>query len=82
LVSLELAVLYLEDGRTTEVQLLARQMAPIFQAQGVHGEALAALKLFREAAEHEAVTVEFARRLVAYLHRAQHNPQLRFEDAT
>jgi transcriptional regulator with XRE-family HTH domain len=82
LVSLELAVLYLEEGRTAEVQLLARQMAPIFHTQGVHREALAALKLFREVAEQEAVTVEFARRLVAYLHRAQHNPQLRFEDAT
>jgi transcriptional regulator with XRE-family HTH domain len=82
LVSLELAVLYLEEGRTAEVQLLARQMAPMFHTQGVHREALAALKLFREAAEQEAVTVEFARRLVTYLHRAQHNPHLRFEDAT
>ena len=80
LISLELAVLYLEDGRTAEVQLLARQMAPIFQAQGVHREVLAALKLFRDAAEAEAVTVEFTRRLVSYLRRAQHNPQLRFQD--
>lgn len=79
LVTLELAVLQLEGGHTWEVKMLARQMAPIFQTQGVHREALAALKLFCEAAEKEAATVELARRVVQYLYRAQHNPQLRFE---
>lgn len=79
LVSLELAVLYLEESRTAEVQLLARQMAPVFQAQGVHREALAALRLFRDAAERESATADLARRLVRYLLRAQHNPELRFE---
>lgn len=80
LVSLELAVLYLEEGRTREVQSLTSQMASVFQAQGVHREALAALKLFRDAAEHETVTVELARKLVTYLLRAQYDPELRFED--
>lgn len=80
LASLELAVLYLEEGRTAEVKVIARQLAPIFQAQGVHREALVALKLFREAAEKEAVTLDFARRIVRYLQRAQYNPELRFED--
>jgi transcriptional regulator with XRE-family HTH domain len=79
LASLELAVLYLEQERTREVKLLARQMAPIFQAQGVHREALAALRLFCEAAEKEAATIQLARRVVEYLYRAQHNPQLRFD---
>jgi tetratricopeptide (TPR) repeat protein/DNA-binding XRE family transcriptional regulator len=79
LVTLELTVLYLEQGRTREVKALARQMAPIFQVQGVHREALAALKLFCEAVEKESVTVELARRIVNYLYRAQHNPSLRFE---
>jgi transcriptional regulator with XRE-family HTH domain len=79
LATLELAVLYLEQGRTMEVKMLARQMAPIFQIQGVHREALAALKLFCEAVEKEAVTVELARRIMDYLYRAQNNPSLRFE---
>ena len=79
LVTLELAVVHLEPGRTREVKALARQMAPIFKAQGVHRGALAALKLFCEAAEKEAATVELARRVVEYLYRAQHNPTLRFE---
>ncbi len=79
LVTLELSVLYLEKGRAREVKTLARQMAPIFQAQRVHREALAALMLFCEAAEQEALTLELARRMVDYLYRAKHNPQLRFE---
>lgn len=79
LASLELATVYLEEGRTAEVKIIARQMAPIFKAQGVPREALAALRLFLEAAEREAVTLDFARRLVNYLLRAQYNPELRFE---
>jgi tetratricopeptide (TPR) repeat protein/DNA-binding XRE family transcriptional regulator len=79
LASLELAALYLEHGRATEVKALAKQMAPIFQTQGVHREALAALRLFCEAAEHETVTTDLARRIVEYLQRARHDPRLRFE---
>jgi tetratricopeptide (TPR) repeat protein len=78
LITLELATLYLEQGRTWEVKTLARQMTPIFHTQGVHREALAALKLFCEAAEKELATVEFARQMVEYLYRARHNPALRF----
>ena len=79
LLTMELAVLYLDEARHPEVKVLARQMAPIFQAQGVHREALAALKLFRDTVEKEEATAELARRLVAYLYRARYTPSLRFE---
>jgi transcriptional regulator with XRE-family HTH domain len=78
LASLELAVLYLGEGRTGEVKTLAEEMRPVFQSQGVHREALAALRVFSEAAAREAVTLDLARRLVAYLERARHDPELRF----
>jgi transcriptional regulator with XRE-family HTH domain len=78
LASLELAVLYLGEGRTGEVKTLAEEMRPVFQSQGVHREALAALRVFSEAAACEAVTLDLARRLVAYLERARHDPELRF----
>jgi tetratricopeptide (TPR) repeat protein len=78
--NLELSVLYLEEGRTDAVKRLARQMVPIFQAQGVHREALAALKLFQDAAEREALTVDLARRLAAHFQRVRYNPGLRFEE--
>lgn len=80
LVSLELAVLYLEDGRAADVRLLARQMVWIFRAQGLHQQALTALKQFCEAAEKNAVTLDLAQRLVRYLHRALSDPRLRFEN--
>jgi tetratricopeptide (TPR) repeat protein len=79
LVSLELALLLLEQGRTAEVRTLAGEMLWIFQGQGVHREALAALQLFCEAAGREAATAELTRRVVLYFYRAQHDPDLRFE---
>lgn len=79
LVSLELAALYLEERRNEEVKVLCQQMAPIFRAQGVHREALAALRLFSEAVERDTATVEMAQRLVSYLERARHDERLRFE---
>lgn len=80
LATMELAVLYLEKARHPEVKMLVRQMAPIFQSQGVHREALAALKLFRDAVEKDEATAELAIRLVAYLHRARYDPSLRFAE--
>jgi transcriptional regulator with XRE-family HTH domain len=79
--TLELAVLYAGEGRTAEVKALARQAAPVFHAEGVHAEARKALDLFRRAAEQERLTLELARRLLAYLHRARNDPALRFEVA-
>jgi len=79
LASLEVAVLYMEQGRTRLVRELSKEMLWIFEEQKVHAEALAALALFRQAAEEEVVQTEWTRRLIKYLYRAQHNPKLRFE---
>lgn len=78
LASLELAVLYLEEGRAGEVKRLAEEMYWIFKDQGVRQEASAALRLFYEAARKEEATAELVRRLVEYLTKARHNPALRF----
>jgi tetratricopeptide (TPR) repeat protein len=61
LVSLELAVLLLEQGRTTEVQRIAAELLPMFEAQQVTREALATVKLFCDAARKERITAEMAR---------------------
>ena len=79
LVTLELAALLLEQGHTREVRALAEEMLWIFRAQGVHREALAALQVFCDAARRETASAELARRVALFLHRAQHDPQLRFE---
>ncbi len=82
LVNLDLALLFLEQCRTAEVKRLAESMAWIFAGQGVEREALAALRLFCDAARREAASVELAKGLVRYLQRAQHDPELRFEESS
>jgi transcriptional regulator with XRE-family HTH domain len=79
LVTLELAVLHVEEGQTAQVKALARQTAPIFRNQDVPREALAAFMLFQRAAEEERVTVALARRFHSYFLRAQQDPKLHFE---
>jgi len=78
---MELAGLYLRKGRTAEVKRLVLQMAPVFKAKGVHAEAKKALGLFRRAVELETATPELAGRVAGYLRRAQHDPELVFQEA-
>lgn len=73
MVSLDLAVLYLRQGRTAEVRRLAEEMLPLFEAQDVHREALAALSLFLEAARRDQLTVETALEAAASLRQARRN---------
>ncbi|HYU33246.1 MAG TPA: hypothetical protein VEW48_13885 [Thermoanaerobaculia bacterium] len=79
MVSLDLAILYLKEGRMADVQRVAEEMLPIFQAQDVHREALAALQLFQEAARQQELTIERALEVAAYLRKARTEPGLRFE---
>jgi tetratricopeptide (TPR) repeat protein len=78
LVSLDLAVLYLRRGRTADVRRVAEEMLPVFQAQDIHREALAALALFQEAARQDLLTLEQALAIAAYLREARNEPELRF----
>lgn len=71
LASLDLAVLWLRAGRAAEVRELAVAMGWIFRAKGIHREALAALRLFCEAAKGERATVELARRVISDIERAR-----------
>jgi transcriptional regulator with XRE-family HTH domain/predicted negative regulator of RcsB-dependent stress response len=78
LVSLDLAALHLQQRHTSEVRALARELVWIFKAPAFHREALAALRLFCQAAEKETATLDLVRRLVDYLAKARHDPRLRF----
>jgi hypothetical protein len=75
---LELSALLLDEGRTAEVKALTPRLAEVFESKKVHREALAALKLFRKAAEREAATAELARRVLDFLFRARYDEGLRF----
>jgi transcriptional regulator with XRE-family HTH domain len=70
LVSLELAVLHLEDGRTGEVRELAKALAWVLREKGIKREALAALRLFCQAAQQETATLQQARLVLVALEKA------------
>jgi len=80
LVSLELGMLYAEQGRTADLKRLAEEMVPIFSSLHIHREALAALAFLKQAAEAERATVDLVSGVAAYLRRAQHDPALRFQE--
>lgn len=67
LVSLDLAIAYLDQDRHASVQALARDCAWIFQSQGVARETLAALAIFCEAAESNRATIDLVRALLGRL---------------
>ena len=78
LVSLELAALLLEDGRSREAAELARELVPIFRSRGIHREALAAGMLVARSLSDETATVDFVQRVATYLRRARVDPTYRF----
>jgi tetratricopeptide (TPR) repeat protein len=79
LVSLELALLYAEQGRSEELKRLAADMVPIFTSRHIHREALAALTFLRQAVEAEQASLEVVVRVANFLRKAEHDPELRFE---
>ncbi|HSF41205.1 MAG TPA: tetratricopeptide repeat protein [Thermoanaerobaculia bacterium] len=81
LVSLEIALLYAEQGRTAELKQLAVEMVPIFSSRHIHREALAALSFLQQVLAGEALATEVVARVADYLKRAQHDPELRFQGA-
>ncbi|HEV2851210.1 MAG TPA: hypothetical protein VHC97_00245 [Thermoanaerobaculia bacterium] len=80
LVSLDLAMLYAQQGRTADLKRLAEEMVPIFSSLHIHREALAALAYLKQAAEVEQATLDLVARVASYLRRAQHDPELRFQE--
>ncbi len=72
LASLDLAILYAQEGCTSELKQLALDILPVFSSQEVHREAMAALLLFQHACQEERLTVELARQLASLLEREKH----------
>jgi tetratricopeptide (TPR) repeat protein len=82
LVSLDLAILYAQEGCIKELKQLALDILPVFSSREVHREAMAALLLFQHACEEERLTVELARQLASLLERERpRNPMVRRESA-
>jgi hypothetical protein len=71
LVTLELARLYLRQGRTAETRELAAEAAPVLDHLGVEHQARQAVALFWQAARTEAATLELVERAIDALRRAR-----------
>lgn len=71
LVSLELAGLYAEQGRTAEMKQLAEEMVPIFSSRQIHREALAALALWCQAVRTETAGAELAAQVASAIKRSR-----------
>jgi transcriptional regulator with XRE-family HTH domain len=82
LVTLELAEIHASLGHTAQVRTLASESVLVFENQEVHREARAALAYVRAAGEMDMLSLEVIRGVIAYLYRARHDPQLRFEAPT
>ncbi len=73
LVSLEMAAIYLEQGRTGAIKKLAEEILPIFKANESHRQAFATMILFQKAAEMERVTLSLIQDAMAKLTKLRHN---------
>lgn len=72
LVSLELAGLYAEQGRTVEMKRLAEEMVPIFSSRQIHREALAALALWCQAVQADTAGAELAAQVASAIKRGHY----------
>jgi tetratricopeptide (TPR) repeat protein len=77
--SLDLAGLYAAQSRPAEMRRVAEEMLPIFRAQDLHREAIAALIVFQQAVRMERVNTDLLREIRHYLERARKDNRLRFE---
>jgi len=71
LLSLDLAHIYAQQGRSGEMRRLAEEILPIFQSRDVQREVLATLLVFQKAARMERVTLDLVRELGDYLARCR-----------
>lgn len=78
LASLDLAALYARQGRVLEARRLVEEILPIFRSCELHGEALAALIVFQQAAELEQLSFGLVEEVASFLRQVRNNPGLRF----
>lgn len=76
-VSLQLASLYLRQGRTAEIRELTSQLVPIFQSRDLHQNAIAALLLFQQAVERDALTLRLVEEVADVVRKFHEKPRLK-----
>ncbi len=71
---LDLAALWLQQGRTAEVRQLVTGMLEVFRARYVAREAIAAVLMLRDAAERDEATLDLLRVVAGILERVKEDP--------
>jgi tetratricopeptide (TPR) repeat protein len=77
IISLDLAGVWLRQGRTAQVHGLVAELVAAFQALGVKREAMSALLMLQEALQREQATLEVLRLASGILRRLQNVPATR-----
>jgi tetratricopeptide (TPR) repeat protein len=77
LASLDLAGVWMRQGRANEVRALVPEMVSTFRVLGVEREALSALHLLQDALERDQATLEILRLVGGILRRLQNEPATR-----
>jgi len=81
-VSLDLATLYLRQGRIPELKKLTSEILALFLSLGIGREAIAALVLFQQAVKLEKVSFGLISDLAVYLRNTRNNPHLPFRPSS
>lgn len=80
LVGLELAELWLQQGKMAETRDLAEEMLETFEDLEIEREARRAVHYFHRACAVELATPAVARHVAGFLRRLEHQPHLRFAE--
>ena len=78
LASLDLAGVYVVQGRGADVSRVAEETLQIFQSYNTHREAIAALLVFCTAARLDQAGLDLVREVSTFLKRVRSNPDLHF----
>lgn len=81
LVGLDLAAVWLEQGKSRQVRELASDMLATFERLGIQREGVRALDYLHRACEQATATPALVLRVSRFLHRLEREPQLRFAGA-
>jgi tetratricopeptide (TPR) repeat protein len=74
IVSLDLAGIWLRQGRTSELRQLINEMVAVFRNNGIRREALGALLMFKEALQKDQATEVLLRSVTAEISRLERFP--------
>jgi tetratricopeptide (TPR) repeat protein len=82
LVSMELCIVWLRQGRTREAQDMAVEAAGMFAALDIHREVLGAVQVLRDGFRLRKASLAFVERVVAFIREWEINPDAQFTPPT